>query len=612
MSRVFAIALALLMVATSAPGQDPYPYPAGAPPAGPGADQAGGQSAPLPPDTPDPNDQQHGVARLGFLSGQVNLQHGLSAELVAAVVNAPVVVQDRLQTAPSSSAEVQLDGNTVVRMAENTDLGFADLTATGARLQTGAGTVLFHALRDPSLPVDIETPSIAIHPLGAADLRVSVTPNGPTQVTVRAGAADIYGPNGNQRLEAGRSVLVRSGANGPEFQEAAPPPRDSVDDWAAARDNEFLASSSAQYAGSDMAGTADLDQNGSWVNSQYGPAWQPQVAGEGWSPYSNGQWVDEPYYGWTWVDAAPWGWAPFHYGRWFVNGSLGWCWWPGSRGVRHAWGPAYVGFFGFSGNRGLGWVALAPYEGVHAWWGRGGYRGYGGYGQGTTEVYGGYRNAGFRGGALGITASSFGGWRGRFTPVPRQSLVGASLVRGALPGNGGGYRFGFSNRPAYSNPRLASVERSSFFQAPRYGGNVGSVGGAYRPGWNQNRPSGGSYGGGYSRPAAPARPPTPPSAGTRGYQSQGWQRFGDPRGMRESPAPGNRYTGAQPRSGENGWHQFGQPERQRPQNVSPRGPQPQQFRPSYGGSGISGSRSGGGGDRGGSRGGGGGGGGRHR
>src|ERR1700728_1323475 len=51
-----------------------------------------------------------------------------------------------------------------------------------------------------------------------------------------------------------------------------------------------------------------------------------------------------------------------------------------ARGLGHYWWhPAMVGFFGFGGGFGVGfgfgnvgWVALAPFERFHPWYGRGG------------------------------------------------------------------------------------------------------------------------------------------------------------------------------------------------------------------------------------------------
>lgn len=534
MSGIFKVLIAAVLLCALCAGQQGYPPMAGDP------SQEVGDSV----------DQQHGVARVSVLGGNVNLQRGDTADLVAAVVNAPVATQDRLQTGARSFAEIQLDSSSVVRLAENTDIGFAELQANRARVQFGAGTIIFRILRESSFQTDIETPSVALHPLGGADLRLTVLENGSTQINVRSGAVDLYGPSGSERLEAPRSVEVRAHNGGPEFEESASPPQDSLDDWSAGRDSQMMAAQSYRYTGGEMAGIGDLDANGSWVSSQYGPVWSPQTQNPGWAPYSDGQWVNEPYYGWTWVDAEPWGWAPFHYGRWFWNGGHGWCWWPGAQGYRRSWSPAYVGFFGFGGGRsGLGWVALAPHESFHSWWG-GGDRGGLGYPGVRPGLYASYRNAAYRGGAVGTTLAGFGSFRGRFNAVPRDSFSGATVIQGRIPVDSGAYRFRFVDRPAMPNPRLAAAANRNYVQRSSFGQYAG-------------RPNGGSAQGS-ERPVPQYRTPV-----TSGSSGAGWQHFGDPR---PTPRAGPSGPGQSVRnfsgggSGESGWHQFGQPER--PRNFS--------------------------------------------
>ncbi len=286
------------------------------------------------PDEQDPAaDRQHGVARLSIVQGDVNVKRGDSGELVAAAMNAPLVAQDHLQTAPGSRAEVELDSANLVRLAPDTDLGFADLQYHRYQLQLGMGTVVYRVLRDSDAQAEIDTPSIAVRPLGQDEIRISVLDDGTTQITLRYGTAEIYGPRGSQRLQPGQSILVRGNPADPEFQIVATIGRDQFDDWSATRDRELLASQSYNYVSRDIYGADDLDRYGNWVPSQYGQVWEPQQPVADWSPYSYGQWSYEPYYGWTWVDSAPWGWAPYHYGRWFFNAGYGWCWWPGAEEV---------------------------------------------------------------------------------------------------------------------------------------------------------------------------------------------------------------------------------------------------------------------------------------
>ncbi|MBV9503142.1 MAG: FecR domain-containing protein, partial [Acidobacteriaceae bacterium] len=314
-------------------------------------------------------DRQHGVARISIAQGDVNVRRGDTGQLEAAAINAPLMASDHLQTSPGSRAEVELDSGNLIRLGPNTDIGFANLEYHRYQVQLGAGTIIYRVLRDAGSQAEIDTPNIAVRPLGVGEYRISVMEDGTTQITVRSGQAEIDSPEGSQQLAAGQTTLVRGTPNQAEFQTTAEIGRDQLDDWSATRDSELLASQSYRYVSPDIGGADDLDQYGNWVQSQYGQVWQPQGQNPDWSPYSDGQWGFEPYYGWTWVDAAPWGWAPYHYGRWFLNGGFGWCWWPGAVRASYWWNPALVGFFGWGG--GLGWVALAPYEIFHPWWGHG-------------------------------------------------------------------------------------------------------------------------------------------------------------------------------------------------------------------------------------------------
>lgn len=528
------------------------------PQAGPAQDPNAGQN---------PADAQHGVARLSIVQGDVNVKRGDTGELVAAVTNAPVMMQDHLQTSPGSRAEVELDYGNLIRLAPNTDVGFADLEYHRYQVQLAAGTIIYRVLRDSNGQTEVDTPSIALRAEGQGEYRVSVLDDGTTQISVRSGQAEIFSPRGSERVSAGRTILVRGNPADPEFQPTYEAPRDQFDDWSANRDRELLGSQSYRYVSPDVYGAEDLDANGSWVPSQYGQVWQPTAVGADWSPYSDGQWSWQPYYGWTWVDATSWGWAPYHYGRWFWNGGHHWCWWPGGVGPRYLWSPAQVGFFGLAGGVGLGfaalgWVALAPFELFHPWWGRGGY-GYGGYGRGAygtvvgANVAGMYRNAAIRGGAMTAAYNSFGGLRQHFSPATRGQLSGVSLFRGQIPVGPARTSYQFAGRPANANARLASAANRQFFSHQTTGSQNAFRSSGYASqghagtGWtsfggtNGDRGVAPNMGGSYARGNGYS-----PSTGTSA--SGGWQRFGDPgraNGMSQS------FTGSQEPSG---WHRFGE------------------------------------------------------
>lgn len=448
-------------------------------------------NAPPPPGGPEPDGQYEAgraVARLSVAAGDVSVRRGDSGDLVAAAVNAPLMADDHVLTSPTSRAEIEFDSSNVIRVGGNSDVRIAALDIHSVQIQVAAGTVTFRTLRPGEVQVEVDTPSIAVRPMRPGAYRVTLREDGASQmpiseITVRSGEAEVDSQRGSERLEAGQTMQARGPAADPEYQLVQGVPYDAFDRWNDERDRYFEASQSYEHVNPAVAGGEDLDQNGRWVNDpQYGQVWQPHVA-PGWAPYQNGQWVWEDYYGWTWVSYDPWGWAPYHYGRWFW-GAGGWAWWPGPIAPYPYWAPAYVGFFGFGpgigagvgfGFGGVGWVALAPFEIFHPWWGPGFYGGFGRgfYGGHTTfvnniNVYNSFRNARVAGGAVGMDTAAFGRGGGRVTALNRTQLASASAVHGALPVAPDRSSLQFSGRGVSGRyPQARSQSFASRMQAPR-------------------------------------------------------------------------------------------------------------------------------------------------
>ncbi|MGI8743273.1 MAG: DUF6600 domain-containing protein [Bryobacteraceae bacterium] len=418
----------------------------------PGADYRPG------PDQGDPslgaeNDPAHGVARISLLNGEVSVRRGDSGDVVAAAMNAPLVTQDRILTSSSSRAEVQFDSANLLRIGSNSEVRLNDVEYTRFQVQLAIGTITFRVRRNSEAGVEIDTPSISFRPLGPGSYRVMVREDGSSEITVREGEAEIFGPRGTERVNYGTTVLAQGSANDPEFQLAAAIGLDDWDRWNAQRDRQLESARSYQYVSPDIAGAEDLEGYGQWTNDPgYGNVWVPRVE-PGWAPYRAGRWVWEDFYGWTWVSYDPWGWAPYHYGRWY-SGSLGWAWYPGPRFGHHYWSPALVGFFGFGGYGGfragvgfgfgnVGWVPLAPFEKFHPWWGRGLYGGFAGRGGrefinnttivNNTNITNVYRNARVNNGVTAVGANDFGRHTGQFVGMNGSSIRNAGLVHGVLP-----------------------------------------------------------------------------------------------------------------------------------------------------------------------------------
>ncbi len=495
-------------------------------------------------DAPD-----HGVARISIISGNVSVRRGDSADLAPAAVNAPIVATDQLVTGGGSRAEVQFDSSNMVRLGPQTEVRFGELAYHRYQVQVAEGMVTFRVLRDSDAQVEISTPSVSVRPRQRGIYRIAVRPDGSSEITVRAGEAEILTPRGSEQIRAGQTMEARGTASDPEFQIVAGIPQDEWDRWNAMRDRDLERTASYRYVSPDVYGAEDLDRNGRWANDgQYGNVWVPDVA-PGWAPYQVGRWEWIDYYGWTWVSDDPWGWAPYHYGRWY-HGGLGWSWWPGPIAERHYWRPALVGFFGWGspgfgssfgfGFANVGWCPLAPFEAYRPWYGRG-FNG-GGFRNTTiinnTNITNVYRNARVTNAVSGMRAGEFGrgGVNGRnIVRASPGELSQVGMVRGQLPLNPGRESRQFGNRAAGGdNVRVFPSRQTQVGPAggdnargfpsrqtqvgPAAGGDNGRV-------FPSRQTQVGPAGGGDNVRVFPSRQTQVGPADGGGNNNGGWQRF---------------------------------------------------------------------------------------
>ncbi len=464
----------------------------------------------------------HGVARLSYIQGNVGMRHGDLGELSPAALNVPLVASDRLETGDGGRAEIQFDFNNMIRLAPSTEVRLGQLELNQYQVQIAAGTVAFRVLQDNPGQVEISTPTVSVRPTKAGTYRVSVRSDGITEITVRAGEAEIYGPQGSENLAPGQTMQVRGTPDNPEFQLVAAIPTDDFDRFNLDRDKVMQSTSSYRpgYVPPDVPGGESLDPYGQWQNDpNYGNVWVPNEP-PGWAPYQNGQWIDESYYGWTWLGAEPWGWAPYHYGAWYVS-PFGWAWWPGIYGGPHFWRPAMVGFFGWGPGVGfgvgfgfgfgnVGWVPLAPYEAYHPWYGAGAVAGR--YSVTNVGVMNAYRNARVNNAVSSMRTNEFG--RGAISGAgmarPNSAeLARASAVRGslAIPPSAASRRVSGSAVNSRGMPQTASNMRFSSRSAITNGRGATNGGWHSLNGYNANGAArgntgsssygarGGSYGG---------------------------------------------------------------------------------------------------------------------
>ena len=441
-------------------------------------------SSPIWADDPA-DDAARGVARISFLNGDVSVRRGDSGEIVAAALNAPLVLQDSLLTGSGSTAEIQFDSANMIRLGQNSEVRLTELAYHRAQMQVANGTVTFRILRDSDSRMEIDTPQVSVRPGTLGSYRITIREDGTSEVAVRSGEAEIFTPRGSEPLNAGQMIVARGTAADPEFQVMAAPPLDDWDRWNENRDRRFERTRSYEYVNRDIYGAEDLDDSGDWVDSQYGRAWHPRVAAD-WAPYRNGHWAWVDYYGWTWVSDDSWGWAPYHYGNWFYENSVGWAWYPGAYDYPHYyWSPALVAFVGFGHGFGVGfgfgnvgWCPIAPFEPFHRWWGGGYYGGFGGFNRTTIHnttivnninVTNIYRNANVVNGVTAVNAAQFGQNGRNFLRVSQTDLRGANLVKGQVPVVPTRQSLQFANRqPNMANlPRTPANRQFSAHQQPQ-------------------------------------------------------------------------------------------------------------------------------------------------
>lgn len=525
---------------------------------------------------PEEDGPGRGIARVSLMYGEVSTRRGDTGEWIASTLNQPMMAEDRLITAPGSRAEIQFDSSNMIRLGDDTEVRMGALEQRRYLLMVPRGTVTYRILRDLDADVEISTPSIAVRPTRSGTYRISVSADGTTEITVRSGEVEVLSPRGTQRLRSERTMIVRGEVSDPEFQTVGALRTDEFDSWNERRDKDLLRSRSYNYVSKDIYGAEELDNNGSWVQSEdYGAVWSPRVNSD-WAPYRNGRWVWADYYGWTWASSDSFGWAPYHYGRWYSDPRHGWCWYPGARSERSFWRPALVAFFGFGSWGHVGWVPLAPFETYHPWYGS---RYYGGYRNGgvnvnitNVNITNNYRNARVNNGYTTVQAGNFGRGSVQNVRVGRDQISNAGLVRGQMPISPDRSSTRYSDQSSrmngsasredqrfYSRGQTTRVDRVPFETQQKRISDFSRGQGSQDSGGFRGSVQGSTR----DQQATPQTTPQQPSRSTGRSSDGGWERFGNPNAGGSSARQGQQTPSAPAAvtngSGRGGWGRFGDP-----------------------------------------------------
>ncbi len=185
-----------------------------------------------------------GIARISVINGDVSILRGDSGERIAAALNAPLVVGDRLATGPGARAEIQFDSANMIRIAPDSEVRIPELEVDRFQVQIGRGTVLYRILRESHSQAEVSTPNSSIRPSTIGAYRISVSEDGQTEIVVRLGEVDVYTPQGAEKVRVGQAMQVRGNPADPEFQILRSGPADDWDHWNERRDNELSRSAS--------------------------------------------------------------------------------------------------------------------------------------------------------------------------------------------------------------------------------------------------------------------------------------------------------------------------------------------------------------------------------
>lgn len=329
------------------------------------------------------------VARISFIRGDVQIRRDGTDEWEKADLNLPIVEGDEIATDANGRLEIQFNGNTHLRLAENTSVQIRQLADGGIAVSVSRGIAnvrlrKFDAEKE-FFEIDAPSTTVALRREGAYKIAAEGQDVGEIKVSVTdGGEARIYSANSGFTLKSGRSAKVfLTGSLAGEWETAdAARFADEFDSWTAERDDVISQSLKnahyGKYYDQDIYAADELSDNGDWqYTSDYGFVWQPNQSAlrnySDWSPYRYGTWRWVPPFGWTWVNDEPWGWATYHHGRWvWYRGR--WVWTPYGyyRSNRSWWYPALVVVRVI--NRNICWYPL-PYNrgyynynhGYHDW-----------------------------------------------------------------------------------------------------------------------------------------------------------------------------------------------------------------------------------------------------
>jgi hypothetical protein len=280
------------------------------------------------------------IVRLSSVEGQVQMDRVTGQGLERAILNTPIVEGVRLITGKDGLAEVEFENQSALRLAEDSEVKFSQLSMNDAgakvnHIEVLKGIVYLDATSKGEDGFRITVGKSSLRVQRDTLMRIDAT-SGPVQVAVFKGDVQLEN-QARPVVVQKKETLTIDPANAPGYTVAKGIETVQFDPWN--KEREAYSNTYAQNAGyngpNHAFGLQDLNYYGDYTYaSGYGYVWQPFGFANsmlGWNPYSNGAWMFYPGVGYSWASAYPWGWLPFHYGSWaFIKGT-GWAWLPGNQ-----------------------------------------------------------------------------------------------------------------------------------------------------------------------------------------------------------------------------------------------------------------------------------------
>ena len=277
------------------------------------------------------------IVRLSEIRGAVQLDRSNGHGYEPALVNLPVVEQNRLKT-DVGVAEVEFEDNSTLRVGPDSEVQFVLLgrtdqgtTVSTIRLVRGIAYVSLVKAGKAANVFDVALGDRNIHLQPDTHVRLE-TDDQRAKLAVLSGTVHVDGPNGG--IDVSRkntATFALAGDTQPAVAKGIGA-ESLLDAWDKQLDQYHSRVASLTNVGGVpySYGLSDMSYYGAFADmGGCGTMWRPYFASAAWDPYANGTWAYYTDAGYSWVSPYPWGWTPYHYGSWSFCPGAGWGWMPG-------------------------------------------------------------------------------------------------------------------------------------------------------------------------------------------------------------------------------------------------------------------------------------------